>query len=284
MDVVQTTSLTLRGLLPDGEGAGRVWTMVLSPSSRHLTGVLATLGFLAGCGRTEAVPVTLADLKDRTLQFVLNDVDSLERASISGSHRFTLLFSGSEAGCIRLADGVRATFNGRPMALEPGGVPDTGLGGREVCVPPRATFDFDPGQWRDEPSEDIRVILQDDSHHMLLIVHEAKAKRNFLRVAGDPSRLRRGLTYAYVWVPESDTLQAPAQATLLPKDGSAPASLEVTQEGPTALFTVPLGTVEGPYILRLSATAHAEVLTCEGVAGCQGGLFHSEEFDVSVTP
>jgi hypothetical protein len=256
--------------------------MASAPSLRCVVGALAALGLLAGCGRTLAEPVTLSDLKDRSLQFTLNDVDSLERDSTVGAHRFTLVFSAGST-CARLADGVTATLNGQPMKLEPGGIPDTGVGGRDVCEPPRATFDFDPEQWRDEPTEDIRVILQDDTHSVLLVLHDAKAKRSFLRSSGSPGTLRRGQTYTYVWLPETDTLQGPVEASLIHGSGAA-AALPVQQEGNSAQVSVPSSTVESKYILRLSGTAPAEVLACNGVAGCTGGLFHSEDVEVSVTP
>ena len=251
--------------------------MASSPYLRRLSCVLVALGLLACCGRTEAVPVSLADLKDRTVRFSLEDVDALEGSSSPSVHRVTLSFSGGESDCARLAEGVTATFNGQAMELEPGG------GGSSECEPPRVTFDFNPSQWQAEPTEDARLILQDASHTVLLIVREAKAKRSFLP-QGEPTTLRRGETHAYVWVPETDTLEAPAQATLLPKDGGTPVSLTVEQEGPTARFLLPSETGEGPYVLRLSATARGEVLTCEGVAGCEGSLVHSEEFEVSVSP
>jgi hypothetical protein len=245
-------------------------------------GALAALGLLAGCGRTVAEPVTLADLQGRSLQFTLTDIDSLERDSSVGAYRFTLAFS--KDSCAQLASGVTATFNGQPMKLNPGGVPDTGVGGREVCESPSATFDFDPAQWDAEPTEDIRVILQDDTHSVLLVLQDAKAKRRFLRSsAGTAGTLRRGQTHTYVWLPETDTLAAPAQATLIHKASGAVAALTVDQEGNAAHFLVPAGTVEGQYVLRLSGTAAPQVLSCEGVAGCTGGLFHSEDLDVSIT-
>lgn len=257
--------------------------MVSASSLRFVVGALAVLGLLAGCGRTVAEPVTLADLEDRTLHFALTDVDSLERDSSVGAHRFTLTFS-TGAICARLAEGVTATFNGQPMKLEPGGVPDTGVGGREVCEPPRATFDFDPGQWDEEPTEDIRVVLQDDPHSILLVLHDAKAKRRFLRSGGTPGTLRRGQLQTYVWLPETDTVQGTVEASLIPKIGGAAAPLTVQQEGNTARFEVPSGTVETQYILRLSGNAPGQVLTCEGVRGCEGGVFHSEDSEVSVIP
>jgi hypothetical protein len=245
-------------------------------------GALAALGLLAGCGRTVAEPVTLADLKDRSLDFVLTDVDSLERDSTVGAHRVTVMFSAGSS-CARLAEGVTATLNGQPMKLEPGGVPDTGVGGRDVCESPRATFDFDPEKWRDEPTEDIRVILQDDTHSVLLVLRDAKAKRSFLRSSGAPGTLRRGQTYTYVWLPETDTLEGTVEASLIHSSG-ATAVLPVQREGNSLQVSVPSGTVENKYILRMSGTAPGEVLTCNGVAGCTAGLFHSEDVEVSVTP
>ncbi len=257
--------------------------MAPSPFCRLLVGALAAVGLLAGCGRTQAVPVSLVDLKDRTLQFVLTDVDSLERTSAVGAYRFRVTF-GDGSRCMQLSSGVTATLNGRPMKVEPGGVPDTGVGGREVCEPPWAYFDFDPEQWEAEPTEDARLQLQDDSHSVLLVVRDAKAKRRFFREGSTSNSLRRGQTHAYLWVPETDVLTGPAQASLLPKDGSAAATLTVQQEGIRSRFLLPATTVEGQYVLRLSATAVGEVLTCEGVARCEGSLYHSQDFDVTVVP
>lgn len=254
-----------------------------SPSSlRFVMGALAALGLLAGCGRTVAEPVTLSDLRGRSLQFALTDIDSLERDSSVGAYRFTLAYSNES--CAQLASGVTATLNGQAMKLASGGVPDTGVGGRDVCDPPSATFDFDPAQWAAEPTEDLRVILQDDSHSVLLVLQDAKAKRSFLRTsAGTAGTLRRGQTHTYAWLPETDTLARPVQATLIHKASGAVAALTVEQEGNAAHFLVPAGTVEGQYILRLSGTAAPQVLSCEGVAGCTGGLFHSEDLEVSIT-
>jgi hypothetical protein len=257
--------------------------MASTSSLRFVVGALAVLG-LAGCGRTVAESVTLADLKDRTLQFTLTDVDSPEGGtSTVGSHRFTATFSAGDT-CARLAGNVTATLNGQPMTLDPGGVPDTDVGGHEECEPPRVTFDFDPGTWNDEPTEDLRVILQDDTHSVLLVLQEAKAKRRFLRTGGTGSTLRRGQTHTYVWIPETDTPVAPVEARLFPARGGAEVPLTVQQDGNTARFLLPGDTVEGPYLLLLSGTANAQVLTCGGVAGCQGSLFHSEELEVSVAP
>lgn len=244
-------------------------------------GALAALGLLAGCGRTQAEPVTLSGLQDRTLQFTLTDVDSLERTSAAGSHRFTLTFSAGSS-CIRLVDGVTASLNGQLMKLEPGGVPDTGVGGREVCELPRATFDFDPTQWAAEPTEDLHITLQDDTHVMRLVLQHGKAKRRLVRTSGSSSTLRRGQTHPYVWQPDTDTLPELVQASLIPLGGGAAATLTVQQSGNAVGLVVPSGTVEGPYTLRLSGTAQTEVSTCEGVARCEGAVFHSEDVDVSV--
>ncbi|KFA89563.1 hypothetical protein [Archangium violaceum] len=257
--------------------------MASASSLRFVVGALAAWGLLAGCGRTVAQPATLVDLKDRTLKFTLTDVDSLERDSTVGAHRFTLVFSEGLT-CARLADGVTATLNGQPMKLEPGGVPDTGVGGREVCESPRATFDFDPERWDNEPTEDLRIILQDDTHSMVLVLRDAKAKRRFLRESGSPGTLRRNQAYSYAWLPETDVLQGPTKASLIHKNTGALGVLDVQQEGNTSRFTVPPETVEGQFILRMSGTAVAQVLTCEGVARCEGGLYHSGDVDVTVSP
>ncbi len=254
-----------------------------SPRSSRVLTSLAALGLLAGCGaRTEAQPVTLAALADRTLTYALVDADTIEVQGLAGSHRLTVVFSLPESGCTRLADGATATFNGQPMKLEPGGVPETSSG-RDACEPTRAFIDFDPDRWEAEPTEDARIFLQDGTHSMTLVLRGAKAKRRFLyQGAGTGDTLRRGQTYTYLWVPDEDA-PGPATATLIREGGSAPATLAVTQEARRVSFrlaeTVPVAT----HLLRLSATAPGEVLTCDGVAACEGGLFHSEEFVVTVT-
>lgn len=253
----------------------------LSPS--RVLKSLAALGLLVGCGaRTEAQPVTLAALANRTLGYALVDADTVEVQGQAGSHRLTVVFSLPESGCTRLADGATATFNGQPMKLEPGGVPETN-NGRDACEPTRAYFDFDPEGWAQEPTEDARVFLQDGTHSMTLVLRAAKAKRRFLyQGAGNGETLRRGQTYTYLWVPDEDA-PGPASATLIREGGSAPATLAVTQDARRVSFrlaeTVPVAT----HLLRLSASAPGDVLTCEGVAKCEGALFHSEEFVVTVT-
>lgn len=242
---------------------------------------LAALGLLAGCGaRTEAEPVTLAALADRTLDYALMDVDTVEVLDAPGAYRFTVVFSLPESGCTRLTDGVTATFNGQPMKLEPGGPSEAG--GRDACEPTRAWMDFDPLVWENEPVEDARVFLQDGTHSMTLVLRGAKAKRRFLyQGLGDASSLKRGQTHTFLWVPDEVAPES-VGASLLREGGSAPASLALTQEGGRVSFhlldTQPLGT----HLLRLSGSVPGEVLACEGVARCEGALFHSEEFIVTV--
>lgn len=247
-------------------------------------GLLAGLGLLAGCGSPlVARPVTLAQLADHTLQVTLTDVDSLERDSSLGAYRVTVVFAGS--ACVQLTGDVTATLNGEPMQLLPGGVPDTGVGGREVCDPPRATFDFDPAQWKGDP-QDITIQFQDGASSVRLVLHDAKTKRSFgfMTVGGTEGTLRRGQEQTYVWNPPSDPVSGSIQIGLVHKATNVSVELPVEAPGPTARFLVPAGMVEGAYYLILSGTADAQVSACEGVAGCSGGVFHSEEFDVTVTP
>lgn len=245
---------------------------------------LAAFGLLAGCGaRTEAEPVSLAALSSRTLTYALVDTDTLETEQpVAGAHRFTVAFSLPDVGCTKLADGVSATFNGQPMKLEPGGVPDTS-GGRDACEPARAYIDFDPVVWDKEPTEDARVLLQDGTTTLTLVLHGAKAKRHFsFQGSGSQTTLRRGQTYTYLWLPEEET-PGPVTVTLQRVDGSAPATLAITQEVGRTSFRLPDATPLADHVLRMSASTPAEVLTCEGVASCEGALFHSEEFAVTVT-
>ncbi|XXF79139.1 hypothetical protein P2318_05140 [Myxococcaceae bacterium GXIMD 01537] len=251
-------------------------------SSRVLAS-LAAAGLFAGCGaRTESEPVTLAALAGRTLTYALVDSDTVDRQDAAGAHRFTVHFALPEEGCTQLAAGATATFNGQPMKLEPGGVTDTG-GGRDACEPTRAFIDFDPVAWEKEPKEDARVLLEDGSHTITLVLRGAKTKRRFVfQGTGDTTKLRRGQTYAYVWAPDEE-LPGPVTATLLREEGSAPATLALEQEAGRVSFRVPDATPIANHLLRLSGSTPGSVLTCEGVARCEGGLFHAEEFEVSVT-
>jgi hypothetical protein len=255
--------------LPRLPGVARSWT------------ALAALGLLAGCGTAASESVSLSALAGRTLTYALVDADTVERQDAPGAHRFTVTFALPETGCPRLVEGTSATFNGQPMELEPGGFPDTG--GRDACVPTRAFIDFDPAVWAKEPREDARVVLQDGSHTVTLVLRGAKAKRHFLfQGSGSPTTLRRGQTYSYRWGPEGET-PGPVTATLHRVDGSAPATLALTQEASQVSFHLADTTPAADHVLRLSASLPGEALTCEGVAACEGALFHSEEFAVTVT-
>jgi hypothetical protein len=245
---------------------------------------LAVLGLLAGCGgRTETRPVSLEDLATRDLTFALVDVDALEQPDTAALHRFTLTLSQPEDGCTRLVEGVTATFNGREMKLEPGGFPDTG-GGRESCEETRAWLDFDPEAWDAEPREDARVFLQDaeGERAVSLVIQGAKTKRRFVyQGVGTGTTLRRGQTYTYRWQPE-DEVPGPVTVTLLREGGSAPATLQSTQEEGLVRFTLPEATPAAVHLLTLSANLRGEVLDCEGVASCEGTILHTSDFEVTV--
>lgn len=243
----------------------------------------AVLGLLAGCGgRTETVPVSLEDLSNRTLTYALVDVDALETPDAAGSHRFTVTLSQPEDGCTKLEDGVTATFNGQPMKLEPGGFPDTS--GRDACEPSRAWLDFNPEVWNTEPIEDARVFFQgpDGTTAVSLIVKGAKAKRRFaFQGTGTGSTLRRGQTYTYRWLPAEET-PGPATVTLLREGGRAPATLQITQENGDVTFTLPEATPAANHLLTLKASLEGGVLDCQGVARCEGSIFHSSDYEVAV--
>lgn len=251
-------------------------SLVVGPS-------LAVLGLLAGCGgRTETVPVSLEDLSSRTLTYALVDVDALETPDTAGSHRFTLTLSQPADGCTRLVDGITATFNGEPMKLEPGGFPDTG--GREACEASRAWIDFDPELWDAEPIEDARVFLQgeDGTRAISLIVKGAKTKRRFaFQGTGTGTTLRRGQKYTYRWLPAEET-PGPATVTLLREGGRAPATLQITQQGGDVSFILPDATPAANHLLTLKASLVPEVLECQGVASCEGSIFHSSDYEIAV--
>ncbi|SET86383.1 hypothetical protein [Stigmatella erecta] len=243
-------------------------------------------GGLAGCGgRTEAPSVPLSAFVDRTLTYTLVDVDDLENPDAAGSHRFTVTFSQPDRGCTRLAEGVVATFNGQPMNLNLGGIPDSG-GGRESCEQTQAWFDFEPEAWAAEPIEDIRIFLQEPAGEstVSLILRRAKAKRRFVyQGVGSGTTLRRGQTYSYLWEPEEEVPET-ATVTLLREQGRAPATLEATQDGGLVSFKLPAATPTATHLLRLLATTPGEVTECGGVARCEGSFLHSSDYEVSVVP
>jgi hypothetical protein len=257
------------------------------PSLRSLSLLpsLTLLGLLTGCGgRTETRPVSLEDLASRELEFTLTDVDALETPDAAGSHRFTLTLSQPADSCTRLEEGVTATFNGQPMKIEPGGFPDTS--GRDACEESRAWIDIDPEVWDAEPIEDARVFLigEDGTQAVSLIVKGAKTKRHFAFLGpGSGATLRRGQQYSYQWTPVEET-PGPIKATLLREEGRAPATLQTTQDGGEVSFTLPEATPAAIHLLTLSANLPGEVLDCQGVASCEGVIFHSSDFEVTVAP
>jgi len=256
------------------------------PSVSAVTQSLALLGLLAGCGgRTETRPVSLEDLASRPLTFALVDVDALEQPDAAGLHRFTLTIAQPEDGCTQLVEGVTATFNGQPMTLERGGFPDNG-GGRDACEATRAVLDFDPEAWDAEQQEDARIFLEDaeGERAVSVIVQGAKTKRRFAyQGVGTGTTLRRGQMYSYRWQPE-DEVPGTATVTLLREGGRAPATLQTTQDGGLVTFTLPEATPAAVHLLTLSASLRAEVLSCEGVASCEGTILHTSDFEVTVPP
>lgn len=244
--------------------------------------LLAGLVLLTGCGRDlVSETVGLAGLADRTLTWSLTDVDVFEGVEPAGSHRFTVTFSLAQGDrCTRLAEGVTATFNGEPLRLEAGGVDDTA--GRDVCEPTRAFLDFDPTVWARQPVEDARVLLQDATGTVSLVLQGGKAKRRFaFESAGAPDRLTRGQTYTYRWQPAGEGPGAVA-VTLLREGGTVAANLPVTQDAGRVSFTVPATTPVADHLLTLSGSAPGTVVECAGVASCEGSVFHSEENLVTV--
>ncbi|WP_426748012.1 hypothetical protein VZQ01_13440 [Myxococcus faecalis] len=248
---------------------------------RGVSGVLAALGLLvAGCGSSlKEQDVDLAGLSGRTLLYTHADVDLFEGEQAAGSHRVTVTFS--QAGgdvCTRLNDGVAATFNGEPMQVERGGV--DGTAGRDVCLPTRAFLDFNPESWGALPPTDARVVFQDGSGTITLVMKEAQTRRYFEGPFGT-SRLLRGQSYSYQWMPSSESLES-AGATFLAEGGSVPANLTTTRDGGRVSFTIPPNMGASTYLFTLKGQVRGEVLECSGVVNCSGTYFHSEEHVVSV--
>ncbi|NVJ08845.1 hypothetical protein HUW63_26880 [Myxococcus sp. AM001] len=246
-------------------------------------GAFVAVGLLSGCGGSlTAEPVDLAGLSNRTLTLSQSDVDIFEGVDEPGSHRVTVTFSSAaeEDRCTELREGVTATFNGQPMALERGGV--DGTAGRDVCVPTRAYYDFDPNVWVRQPMEDARIVLQDGTHTVTVVLKNGKAKRLFsFQGPGAEDRLTRGQTYSFRWLPEGE-VPGVISATLLREGGSATAAIPTEQEEAVVRFTLLQTTPVAAHLLTLSATAPGEVLECTGVATCAATVFHSEERVVNV--
>ncbi len=246
-------------------------------------GAFVVVGLLSGCGGSlNSEVVDLSALADRTLTLAQSDVDVFERLDEPGSHRVTVTFSsGAKAdGCTELREGVTATFNGQPMALERGGV--DGTAGRDVCVPTRAYYDFDPNVWVQQPTENARIVLQDGTHTITLVLERGKAKRLFsFQGPGAEDRLTRNQEYAFRWLPEGE-VPGPITATLLREGGSATATIPTTQEDGTVRFRLLQTTPVATHLLTLSASAPGNVLECTGVVACEARVFHSEERVVNV--
>ncbi|WP_141588197.1 hypothetical protein [Myxococcus sp. AB056] len=247
------------------------------------TGAFVAVGLLSGCGSSlTSEVVDLAGLSDRTLTLSQSDVDIFEGVDEPGSHRATVTFSPAADvdRCTELREGVTATFNGQPMALERGGV--DGTAGRDVCVPTRAYYDFDPNVWVRQPMEDARIVLQDGTHTITLVMKNGKAKRLFsFQGPGAEDRLTRGQEYSFRWLPEGE-VPSRAAATLLREGGSATATIPTEQEEAVLRFTLLPTTPVAAHLLTLSATVPGEVLECTGVATCEATVFHSEERVVNV--
>ncbi|WP_426757154.1 hypothetical protein [Myxococcus sp. Y35] len=250
---------------------------------RAPAGAFVAVGLLSGCGSSlTSEVVDLASLADRTLTLAQSDVDVYEGLDEPGSHRVTVTFSPAveEDRCTELREGVTATFNGLPMTLERGGV--DGTAGRDVCVPTRAYYDFDPNVWVQQPAENGRVVLQDGTHTITLVLERGKAKRLFsFQGPGAEDRLTRGQEYSFRWLPEGE-VPGPISATLLREGGTATATIPTTQEEAVVSFTLLQTTPVAAHLLTLSATAPGNVLECTGVAACAATVFHSEERVVNV--
>ncbi|WP_164008064.1 hypothetical protein [Pyxidicoccus trucidator] len=259
--------------------------MHLSPSFLRrgaVVGALVALGLLAGCGGSDdSETIGLSGLADRTLTWAINDVDIFEGVEPAGAHRVSLTFSLAAGGrCTRLGEGVTATLNGTAMRLEAGGINDTA--GRDVCEPTRAFLDFDPNVWAQEPLEDARVVLQDGSGTVSLIIQGGKTKRRFaFEGAGAADRLARGQAYSFRWQP-GEEVPGPITVTLLREGGLATATVPSTQEEGLVTFTIPANTPVANHLLTLSGTAPGAVLECTGVAACEGAVFHSEERVITI--
>lgn len=248
-------------------------------------GTLLSLVSLAGCSGGETKVMSLAELSDRSLTYALADVDDVLTPDAQGAHRFTVSYSVSKDGgpCSRFADDVTATFNGEPMTLVPGGASDVG-GRADACENSRAFFNYDPAAWSREPVGDITVQLQDATHTVRLVLQGAKAKRQFtFQGEGAPDRLRVGQTYAFLWEPATE-VPGPIEVVLFREGGRAPTNLTATQEGGKVSITIPPNTPQANHTLTMGADLAGVVRECVGVASCDGGIFHSQDFVLSVIP
>ncbi|MBF5045037.1 hypothetical protein FGE12_21725 [Aggregicoccus sp. 17bor-14] len=254
----------------------------MKPASLTALLLLAT-----ACGSAaQPEPTSLGALSGRSVRLVLNDTDVADRATaVLGDHRVTVVLQDLPDGtCTRLAEGVSATLGGEPMRLERGGVASTP--GRTVCVQPAATFDFDPAVWAAEPAADLEVLLQEAGQPTVrLRVLGGKAKRRFTIVPPTPAgTVRPGQTRLYTYAPGTDAGgEVAASLSQVGSSVGGPLTASLDPDGRVRVgvpTTVPAGTQE----LHLSRTAPATFLACEGLAACEGALFHAETVPVDIVP
>jgi len=246
-------------------------------------GLPALLSLLACGSPTQPEPLPLSALASRSVSFVLNDTDVLGDVPLPGGHRLTLVVEDLPDGaCTRLQEGITATLDGEPMRLAPGGVEDTP--GRTQCLQPTAVYDFDPAAWAAAPVEDLELLLQQEgAAPVRLRILGGKAKRRFGVEAPTPAgTLRAGETRLYRYEPASDA-GGSASATLHQPGSSVGGELTTVLEPDGRVrvqvpATVPAGNQE----LHLTRTAPAQLLACEGVAACEGTLFHTEAVPVDI--
>lgn len=245
----------------------------------------------AACGSDspeQPEPVPLSALAGRSLRFVLNDIDVAGDTPLPGGHRFTLFVTDLPDGsCTRLQEGVRATLGASgmadaPMRVELGGVAESP--GRTVCVEPAVVYDFDPAVWAAAPTEDLEVRLeQEGSAAVRLRVVGGRAKRRFQVVPpAQAGTLTAGEVRFYSYQPASDT-GGTASSTLNPVGTSTGGQLATTLEPDGRVrVEVPASVPAGRQDLHLTRSAPAQLTACEGVAACQGTLFHTETVSVDI--
>jgi hypothetical protein len=252
--------------------------------------LLCPLLLLAACGDApvQPEPVPLSALAARSVRFVLNDIDVTGDTPLPGGHRFTLFVNDLPDGsCTRLQEGIRAILstNGTgdaPMRVELGGVATSP--GRTVCVEPGVVYDYDPAVWAAAPTEDLEVRLeQEGSAPVRLRVVGGKAKRRFEVVPpAQAGTLTAGEVRRYSYQPASDA-GGTASATLNPVGTSLGGQLATTLEPDGRVrVEVPASVPAGRQDLHLTRSAPAQLTACEGVAACEGTLFHTETVSVDI--
>jgi hypothetical protein len=252
---------------------------------RYALAALSLLATTAACGGStdQPEPVPLSALAGRNVRFVLNDIDVAGDTPLPGGHRFTLFVTDLPDGsCTRLQEGIRATLNGAPMRVEQGGVATSP--GRTVCVEPGVVYDFDPAVWAAAPTEDLEVRLeQEGSAPVRLRVAGGKAKRRFEVVPpAQAGTMAAGEVRFYSYQPASD-VGGTASATLNPVGTSTGGQLATSLEPDGRVrVEVPCSVPAGRQDLHLTRSAPAQLTACEGVAACEGTLFHTETVSVDI--